>query len=601
MSDPTKVYCDNEELKKMILCVHPSKEGLFPHELSMLLYVSWGTMSTNKEQKWSGLWKYDYYVDQPQELFKSLIERGFIKESSDDELFDCVKMHDIQKVLKNHGIKPGNQKEHAKELLKQTVTGAELHNELGFRYYMLTETGKEAVDNNLGIDMPGYPGWDPDINNKYPALKADQIIKRGRLIENQKGYDLYIDSETMKYKYYYADTQSELQYYRVVELPKPADLHVYVDNKAFCVVNQVNTFQVLCESKMLLVGNIVDKKTVDCTAYDVLKCTPAISETINYGTYLNGFAHGMQLGLDKLGKIVEETNEGRNAIYYVSVQSVLAEEIITKYISQRANIKKIPAFLSNDITANYQIIIDREDGCIHWLILYLAANNMVNVPQIMGVGIYMLLRHLALCSDKKIEQFLKAQAFSFDSRIAQVAKLVSENISSNVDYVIMSLYKHYSPNAISHWRFSDYIGSYRDKRRELFFEIIKNKEHYDHKFRELLLSLREDGIVDVRWISEFSLYKLVLSFYEDTEYQKHFDWLGLQSLDIYIPQLKTGIEYQGEQHYGPIEVFGGEEGYSAVQERDERKKKLCKENGVRLIEWPYSLEITVENLRNVLK
>lgn len=67
------------------------------------------------------------------------------------------------------------------------------------------------------------------------------------------------------------------------------------------------------------------------------------------------------------------------------------------------------------------------------------------------------------------------------------------------------------------------------------------------------------------------------------DYQKCFDWLGRQSLDFYLPDYKVGIECQGEQHFFPIEHFGGEDRFKQTLERDKRKKALCKKHGVKLL------------------
>ena len=61
-------------------------------------------------------------------------------------------------------------------------------------------------------------------------------------------------------------------------------------------------------------------------------------------------------------------------------------------------------------------------------------------------------------------------------------------------------------------------------------------------------------------------------------------WLGRQHLDIWIPELKIGIEYQGTQHDKPVEFFGGQKAFDENLKRDARKRQLCKENGVKLIE-----------------
>lgn len=65
------------------------------------------------------------------------------------------------------------------------------------------------------------------------------------------------------------------------------------------------------------------------------------------------------------------------------------------------------------------------------------------------------------------------------------------------------------------------------------------------------------------------------------ESQKRFPkWLGMQSLDFYLPEYNIAIECQGMQH------FKNERGYQDLDnviKRDKRKKRLCAENGVKLI------------------
>lgn len=71
-------------------------------------------------------------------------------------------------------------------------------------------------------------------------------------------------------------------------------------------------------------------------------------------------------------------------------------------------------------------------------------------------------------------------------------------------------------------------------------------------------------------------------------WQKRFKWLGKQSLDFYLPDYNIAIEYQGEQHFIPIIKFGGEKEFEKIKERDERKYKLCMENGVTLYYFSFS-------------
>ena len=51
-------------------------------------------------------------------------------------------------------------------------------------------------------------------------------------------------------------------------------------------------------------------------------------------------------------------------------------------------------------------------------------------------------------------------------------------------------------------------------------------------------------------------------------YQKRFPWLGLLSLDFYLPEYNVAIECQGEQHFVPVGMWGGVDGCEALKKRD---------------------------------
>ena len=99
-----------------------------------------------------------------------------------------------------------------------------------------------------------------------------------------------------------------------------------------------------------------------------------------------------------------------------------------------------------------------------------------------------------------------------------------------------------------------------------------------------------------KWVQEYKLFSYVKLWYNDAIFQYHPEWLNGLYLDIFIPSINTAVEYQGQQHYEPIEYFGGEERFFDNKERDTRKQILCKNNGVTLLEWPYSQKITYTNV-----
>ena len=59
-------------------------------------------------------------------------------------------------------------------------------------------------------------------------------------------------------------------------------------------------------------------------------------------------------------------------------------------------------------------------------------------------------------------------------------------------------------------------------------------------------------------------------------------------VDFYLPDYNTIIEYNGEQHYKPVDLWGGEEKLKSQQERDSALRQYCKEHKVKLIEIPFS-------------
>lgn len=108
---------------------------------------------------------------------------------------------------------------------------------------------------------------------------------------------------------------------------------------------------------------------------------------------------------------------------------------------------------------------------------------------------------------------------------------------------------------------------------------------YDVAVLELRESLGLDRIVP-RWKTEYHLYERVkLSFPQITViFQGSPTWLGSQRFDIWLPEVAMAIEYNGLQHYEPLDYFGGQEGFEQTLARDADKRKKASENGTLLLE-----------------
>lgn len=66
--------------------------------------------------------------------------------------------------------------------------------------------------------------------------------------------------------------------------------------------------------------------------------------------------------------------------------------------------------------------------------------------------------------------------------------------------------------------------------------------------------------------------------------------------DLYLIEKNTLIEFDGIQHYEPVEIFGGEERFIRCQENDKIKNKFAEDNNIKLIRIPYNKEKEIEKI-----
>lgn len=136
-------------------------------------------------------------------------------------------------------------------------------------------------------------------------------------------------------------------------------------------------------------------------------------------------------------------------------------------------------------------------------------------------------------------------------------------------------------------------------------DLYERKDHLKTDWRMKRMQIRSqltaDGILHPKWKHELSLFLAARKLYPDAIYQYRPEWLDLQSIDIYLPSIQTGIEYNGIQHYQAIDFFGGEEALEKRKELDQKKAEACAQNHVHLIAWSYETDPTEANLKAVLR
>jgi len=116
---------------------------------------------------------------------------------------------------------------------------------------------------------------------------------------------------------------------------------------------------------------------------------------------------------------------------------------------------------------------------------------------------------------------------------------------------------------------------------------------------------REENQLPARgegWVSQTHLANCVEQALPDYEVIREAspDWLAPHRLDIFVPALHLAVECQGEQHFYPLDHWGGDQGLADRQAMDERKRDACRKAGVVLVEWSYDDPIGVEAVRDQL-
>lgn len=100
-----------------------------------------------------------------------------------------------------------------------------------------------------------------------------------------------------------------------------------------------------------------------------------------------------------------------------------------------------------------------------------------------------------------------------------------------------------------------------------------------------------------KWTQEAKLLELVKKVFPDYTIIHQYPLSHLR-VDIYIQELKLVIEYQGEQHFKPIQAWGGIEQFKKIQARDAEKIDLCAVRRMQIIYFTFQEELNEDLVRN---
>ena len=322
----------------------------------------------------------------------------------------------------------------------------------------------------------------------------------------------------------------------------------------------------------------------ECNSIEKISCFSELVEYISYisNEVINSFKVENALKeivvrtyFERLKKQDNTIIENGTIIFYISIIDPVAEIILNEYFK---DIEKIYLQENDNLSQNYRVVVSKSRKEMH-IILFMFASGKIGFPMLYGIPINRLYYHYVLDIDTKKYTYQEIERNRIDSASCIFDIIVAFSsiipIATMTELTLEKVYGENFQNTVSFaWRDCKYA-----------------QKIYNNRYCELA----EKGYVNPAWKNEFSLYVLTKSYFGDAIYQYRDSWLGLQSLDVYIPSIRIGIEYQGEQHYREIDYFGLN--YEKRKKLDEEKIQKCNRKGITLIEWKYDIPVNDENFR----
>ncbi|MGF7535060.1 hypothetical protein AAGG74_15425 [Bacillus mexicanus] len=297
-----------------------------------------------------------------------------------------------------------------------------------------------------------------------------------------------------------------------------------------------------------------------------------------------------------------------NIGFFVTSQIGKDGEVLNEFLKRSNKSTRLMIDL-DDENENYFITFSNlDDAAFMESLLYQPfLKGTLEIIKILGIPIQLIISHcqykdvplkkineasINRCGDYPMDLrtgIYKSDSYHKDSIRYVINHLMKETQFDSELYLAAYLYLNYL----------EPMNTYIDKRKRYLEQINITLNPYEFKAKreEIHQGLLLSGQAKVKWKNELELFKLVSRHYPDAVYQYRTDWLNNQSLDIYIPSLRIGIEYQGQQHYEPIEFFGGKEALAYRQKLDKQKCEKCRDNNVKLIHWHYQDVISKTNLK----
>lgn len=231
------------------------------------------------------------------------------------------------------------------------------------------------------------------------------------------------------------------------------------------------------------------------------------------------------------------------------------------------------------------------------------------MPNIIKVYIYLknkYQQHLWIKKNKdsKIEKFsfsrkslLNAIGYSFDGGESRKRnrKMIEDILNCLSDNGLIKIHEHWETiNNNIHTKYFILDKVNDECKKDL--NIITESQTPDHNQDSASKKEKKKSLIYVNGYvikpskGEEKIKEILESNNIKFEREKSFPTCGkgMFRFDFYLPNINTCIEYDGEQHFRPIEYFGGEDAFNKQVTYDNIKNEWCKKQGINLIRIPYT-------------
>lgn len=365
---------------------------------------------------------------------------------------------------------------------------------------------------------------------------------------------------------YNNDIKRELKIYKnndLIHLESHVNEYNYINNKLLYSIPNNDKYDIfeydLKHEKRIYLGSVNDWEmilNVNFTCYKILNSLPKFEVTDNnLVSFLFSFSESKP--------------------FY----------ILYEFMQTADDIKIIKSPFKNDWSINYKVSFKKNrikdiEFCIN-LILYKSDMNIefYGIP-INEIAKYSILYENVKDISKNINPYME---YVFEI----IEKMINQLNLKKSSELLMYIIKRYGTLSIKDNSFKrNYYKQYLHKNpKETAVSYLKK---YDKLYDSIFCDLVKENKIKSKWYSEQKMYRIVCQIYPNAIYQYKTKWLDLQSLDVFIPELNIGIEYQGLQHFKAVDFFGGEVVFKKNIQRDSIKLEKCKENGVKIIYWNYN-------------